>query len=167
MSHPRRIYPSKRIEDMNADEFRRYYGEQPLVHTRPALAVGILVNRAGKILLGKRISEHQGGMYSCPGGHVELWESLEEAAARELEEECGKELRFKNIRFIDIMNTPYKEEGKHFFVAMFVVDWISGEPSNMEPEKCAGWEWHDWCQMPRPLIQGVEKLYQKYGPEAL
>lgn len=173
MSTPRRIYPGKPISEMTTDEYRRYCVEQikefdkPTGHTRPALAVGIMVHRYGKILLGKRISNHQNGMYSCPGGHVELWESLETAAIRELEEECGKELLFKNIRFLDIMNTPYKEEDKHFFVAMFVVDWVSGEPINMEPDKCAGWEWHNWCRMPRPLIQGVEKLWQKCGEKAL
>ncbi len=131
----------------------------------PKIAVGVMVHRQGRILLGKRRSQHQDGRYSCPGGHVEMYESLRDAAIRELHEECGTGMMIHNLRFVDIMDTPYPEEGKHYFVAMFVAEWALGLPWNQEPDKCEGWNWFPYNSLPNPLIQGVQKFVEEYGPE--
>jgi 8-oxo-dGTP diphosphatase len=36
------------------------------------VGVGVLIEKDGKILLGKRISSHGSGTYNLPGGHIEL-----------------------------------------------------------------------------------------------
>jgi 8-oxo-dGTP diphosphatase len=133
----------------------------------PKIAVGVMVYRQGRVLLGERVSDtHQGGKYSFPGGHVEMFESLEVAARRELREECGTAMLTGAFEFVDIIDTQYPSEGKHYFVAMFRTPWLQGLPWNEEPEKCRGWSWYHWNSMPQPLIQGVRKLYDEYG-EAL
>jgi mutator protein MutT len=56
---------------------------------RPTVAVGILVLDGDRVLLIQRAKPPAAGKWSVPGGKVELGESLEEAALRELREETG------------------------------------------------------------------------------
>lgn len=57
-----------------------------LVH----VAVGVIVNADGKILIAKRpLSAHQGGLWEFPGGKVDAGETIEQALVRELHEELA------------------------------------------------------------------------------
>lgn len=57
-----------------------------LVH----VAVGVIVNVDGKILIAKRpLNVHQGGLWEFPGGKVDDGETIEQALARELYEELA------------------------------------------------------------------------------
>jgi ADP-ribose pyrophosphatase YjhB (NUDIX family) len=57
---------------------------------KPSLAVaGIAFDDAGRVLLVKRGRPPAEGLWSVPGGKVELGESLEEACVREMREETG------------------------------------------------------------------------------
>src|SRR6476619_2625198 len=54
------------------------------------VAVGVIVNKDGKILIAKRPEQsHQGGLWEFPGGKVEQGESLFAALQRELFEELA------------------------------------------------------------------------------
>jgi ADP-ribose pyrophosphatase len=53
------------------------------------VAVGVILLDGDRVLLVKRAHPPAAGRWSVPGGRVELGESLEEAAARELREETG------------------------------------------------------------------------------
>ncbi|EPQ26980.1 uncharacterized protein PFL1_05615 [Pseudozyma flocculosa PF-1] len=56
----------------------------------PRVGVGVLVlNERGRILLGKRTGSHGAGTLALPGGHLELHESFEDCAIREVLEETG------------------------------------------------------------------------------
>jgi 8-oxo-dGTP pyrophosphatase MutT (NUDIX family) len=64
-------------------ELRTLVGHRPLL----LAAAGVIVrDRAGQILLQRRVDDDRWGI---PGGALELGESLEEAARRELAEETG------------------------------------------------------------------------------
>lgn len=57
-----------------------------LVH----VAVGVIVNADGKILIAKRpLNAHQGGLWEFPGGKVDDGETVEQALVRELYEELA------------------------------------------------------------------------------
>ena len=57
-----------------------------LVH----VAVGVIVNADGNILIAKRpLSAHQGGLWEFPGGKVDAGETIEQALVRELREELA------------------------------------------------------------------------------
>lgn len=54
------------------------------------VAVGVLVDNEGRVLVSKRAADaHQGGLWEFPGGKVEAAESVVDALRRELAEELG------------------------------------------------------------------------------
>ncbi len=55
----------------------------------PVVAVGVIIRRDDRILLIRRAKEPAKGLWTFPGGAVELGESLREAARREALEETG------------------------------------------------------------------------------
>ena len=59
---------------------------------RPKVGVGVAVFQEGRILLGKRKGAHGDGEWGFPGGHLELGETVEECARRELFEETGMQV---------------------------------------------------------------------------
>lgn len=63
---------------------------------QPKLGVSASVWRDGKVLLVERAKPAK-GIWAFPGGHVELGETLEQAAARELHEETGMTARFTRL----------------------------------------------------------------------
>ena len=99
-----------------------------LYPARPILAASIAVFRDGRVLLARRGRAPMAGVYSLPGGAVEVGETLREAALRELKEEVGVEADI--LAFVDHVE-PIAREGDrvraHFVVAAFVGRWRRGE----------------------------------------
>jgi ADP-ribose pyrophosphatase YjhB (NUDIX family) len=95
---------------------------------RPILAASIAVFREGRVLIVRRGRAPMAGLYSLPGGVVELGETLREAALRELKEEVGVEAEI--VAFVDHVE-PIAREGanvrEHYVVAAFVGRWRRGE----------------------------------------
>lgn len=56
---------------------------------QPVLAVGIVVFHDDRVLLVRRAKAPSAGLWAIPGGRVELGETLQQAAERELLEETG------------------------------------------------------------------------------
>lgn len=132
-------------------------------HTRPAVGVANVITFNDFVLIGMRKGKHAGGMWGFPGGHLELYESFEEAAARETKEEAGIIVPKHNLKVWTVENTLFREEGKHYVVVFVVTRWTPdmGKPINVEPDKCEGWEWRDWYHLPQPLMPGIDQLLQK------
>ena len=131
-------------------------------YSRPAVGVGAIIVRDGKVLLGLRKGAHGDGCWQFPGGHLEYGESVEECARREVEEEVG--LSLTNVTTGPFTNDVFSAEGKHY-VTLFVVGEASGEPTVMEPEKCAEWRWFSWDNLPEPLFLPIHNLLkQGYCP---
>lgn len=63
----------------------------------PVLAVGAIVLEKGQMVLVKRDHEPALGQWSLPGGRVEWGETLEEAVAREVREECGIDVDLEGL----------------------------------------------------------------------
>ena len=55
----------------------------------PRVGVGVIIVKAGKVLIGERKGSHGAGQYALPGGKLEWKETWEECARREVLEETG------------------------------------------------------------------------------
>jgi 8-oxo-dGTP diphosphatase len=117
---------------------------------RPKVGIGvIIVDRTGKILVGKREGSHA-NYYSIPGGHLELGETFEEAAVKEVKEETS--LTITDPKVICVTNNidTFNKEGKHYISVSLVVHNFMGNPKAMEPEKCREWFWVNPKELPEP-----------------
>ena len=121
------------------------------------VGIGLLVIRGQQILLGKRKGSHGEGEYGGPGGHLEYGETCAETALRELSEECGDDIKVKNLRMLCVTDI-LKYLPKHYVDIGFVADWVSGEPQIMEPDRVESWGWYDLDDLPSPLF-GAEDNY--------
>ncbi len=95
---------------------------------RPVAAVGAIVFREGKVLLVRRGVEPSAGLWSIPGGAVELGETLHEALVREVKEETGLEV--KPTRLVDVYNTIVEREGRiqyHYVIIDYLCEYVSGD----------------------------------------
>ena len=73
------------------------------------------------VLIGKRKGSHGAGTYWLPGGYLELGESFEACAARELKEETNIKLDDEQFGFLPfVSNNVMARESKHT-VTLFMV----------------------------------------------
>lgn len=110
---------------------RQYVGTKPLI--LPG-AVVIIRNNNGEVLLQKRPE----GRWGLPGGLMNLGESFEQVAIREVLEETG--LHIQNLRLLAVFSgedTYVKgENGDEFYsvTAVFITDQVKGEIQFETPE---------------------------------
>ena len=135
-----------------------------IIKQRPKVGVGIGVLRNGHVLLGKRKGSHGSGCWSFPGGHLEFGETVEECARRELLEETG--LRARSC-LLGPWTSDVIEGTKHYITLFVFVDQFEGEPQLTEPDKCEGWQWVAWDELPLPLFEPIPSLIEKMGIDAL
>ncbi len=116
---------------------------------RPTVGVQAAVFRGSLVLLQQRANVFGAGTWGLPGGHLEFGESFEDAASRELAEECG--LHAVELRTVLPHNTPYKQT--HYVqIAVEVLDW-HGEPEIREPDRCTGLRFFPLSHLPQPLFE--------------
>lgn len=126
-------------------------------HAQPQVGTGvIIVNGEEKILVGKRQGAHS-PFWSILGGKVDIGETFEETAVREVKEESNIDI--KNPKVVVLLNDldTYRKEGKHFIsIILLATEW-SGEPMIMEPGKCAEFRWVDPRHLPEPHFDASRK----------
>lgn len=128
--------------------------------SNPRIGVGVFIRKDGKFLIGKRkgAKDHGDGEWHLAGGHLEFGETPEECACREAEEETG--VQITNVKFLAMTNDVFGAE-KHYVTLFMVGDYKSGEVRTCEPDKCEGWEWVSWEEVPRPLFLPIENLIKQ------
>lgn len=116
------------------------------------VGVAVFVVKDGKFIMLQRQGSHAAGTWSLPGGHLEFGESFEQTAEREVEEETG--LTINNIRFGGVTNDYFSNEDKHYVSIWLIADWVSGEATIVEPDKCQAMDWFTFDTLPSPLMEG-------------
>jgi 8-oxo-dGTP diphosphatase len=109
--------------------------------TRPYLAVSAAIFRDGRVLIVRRGRPPAHGLYTLPGGGVELGETLEEAIIREVREETGLEivpLELVGFRQAIVRDAEGRVE-RHYVILPFAARWIQGEISLNEELAEAHW----------------------------
>ena len=98
------------------------------------VAVGILIDDAGRVLVTRRAPDaHQGGLWEFPGGKVEADETLLEALTRELREELG--VSVEAAEALMVLEHDYGDKQVRLGVHR-VTRW-SGEPRGVEGQPLA------------------------------
>jgi len=109
--------------------------------TRPIVAVGAVVVKAGKVLLVRRGQDPSRGLWSLPGGAVKSGEGLKEAVAREVKEECGIEVSVGDV--VDVLDRIYADpEGRiqyHYVIVDFLASWRRGRLKAASDISDAAW----------------------------
>lgn len=85
----------------------------------PTLGLGVFVFRSRsdlRFVFGRRKGSLGAGTYSLTGGHLELGETFEEGARREVREETGLEV--EGVRFLSVVENFFggrgDGEGRHY-----------------------------------------------------
>ena len=96
----------------------------------PILAVSAAIIRDGKVLIVRRARPPATGVYTLPGGGVEVGETLVEAVVREVREET--ELVIDPVALAGYREAITRDgDGRierHFVILPFAARWIAGEP---------------------------------------
>lgn len=92
----------------------------------PKLVAGAVFELDEEIILVRRDIEPGYGKWTFPGGFVERGERAEAAAEREALEECGVEIRAKEIIGL------YSYEGQVPAIVVFRADLVGGEPAPLD-----------------------------------
>jgi ADP-ribose pyrophosphatase YjhB (NUDIX family) len=97
--------------------------------TEPSFGVGAVIIESGKVVLVRRGQPPLDGRWTLPGGLVELGESIEQAAVREVEEETGWLVRVvKDLALFDFIERD--DEGRvryHYVLADFLCAYVRGK----------------------------------------
>jgi 8-oxo-dGTP diphosphatase len=125
------------------------------------VGIGLFIVRDGKVLLGKRKSKHGKGEYGGPGGHLEYMESFEDCALRELREEAGPDIIITRLDFLCVTNLMAYAP-KHYVDIGMVAEWVSGNPTVMEPDKIENWEWYPIDALPTPRFGCLNNYLTAY-----
>jgi len=137
---------------------KRLYPENPIV------GIGAVIVKGNKVLLIKRAGDPGRGLWSIPGGLVELGEKIKDAVRREVKEETGLDVRVGEIANVTEIITR-DEEGKvkyHFVIVDFFAEVLRGELKPSSDALEAKWvEFKDLRKY--RLTETVERLFKKLG----
>ena len=131
-----------------------------LVH----VAVGVIVNADGKILIAKRaLSAHQGGLWEFPGGKVDAGETIQQALVRELREELAIDV----LTSKPLIQIRHHYPDKSVLLDVHKITQFTGEPCGNEGQPV---QWVDAKELNkfefpaanRPIISAVN-LPEKYA----
>jgi ADP-ribose pyrophosphatase YjhB (NUDIX family) len=109
--------------------------------TRPYLAVSAAIFRGGKVLIVRRGRAPAKGVYTLPGGGVELGETLEQAVIREIREETA--LDIEPVELVGFRQAIARDAAgrveRHFVILPFAARYIGGEIALNEELSEADW----------------------------
>ena len=86
----------------------------------PKLAVAVLLNDGGDLVLQRRKIDPGKGKWTFPSGYVERGERVEDAAVREAAEETGLEVRINGLLGL------YSHTGNPVALAVYTADAVGG-----------------------------------------
>lgn len=148
--HHHKAHAAKKSKKNLKKSFEEFY------KNRNHFAATLVMDNMGKILLGT----HSKGGLAFPGGHVEPNESMEDAALREMKEECGATGRLADKIW---SGTCEGNQG-----TVWLAEIAHGAPKNTNEIKT--WKWYEMDQIPweklreccvPPLKDFIQKRFGK------
>ena len=107
--------------------------------SRPVPAVRVVVRDSeGRVLIVRRAADSTDGSSWClPGGKVDYGDTVEQAAARELEEETG--LIAQDLRFLFYQDSLPPEPGRMHCINLYLECRADGQPTLNEESTEEAW----------------------------
>ena len=142
---------------------RQYIGHQPII--LPG-AVVILLNDHNEVLLQKR---NDGG-YGLPGGLMEMGESLEETAKREVLEETGLEIdELKLLGIFSGADYYLKMKNGDELYSLTAVYYSRKQSGVMRIDlsESSAMEYYPLTALPKDLIESYRNYIEPYIPKML
>ena len=100
----------------------------------------ILLKKGNYIALAKKLRGFGADLYNGYGGKLEEGESIEEAAIRELQEECDVHAEIKNLQKVGVINFYFIQKPEHDQqVHWFILKDFDGEPKGTEEMSEPNW----------------------------
>ena len=123
----------------------------------------ILRDSEGRLLLQQRQNTgYMDGHYDCAcSGHVELGETLEEAALREVAEELGVSAQPQDLRLVHVCHNYLRQPYYANFV--YELDRWEGTPEIREPEKCSDLSYFAPDALPEKLSPTLRSVVESGG----
>ena len=93
----------------------------------PLVGVGAVIVHQDRVLLIQRGTEPARGVWSIPGGLIEVGEMLHEAVVREVREETGLEV--EPVELVELLDRIFREDNRiryHYVIA----DYLSEDRCN-------------------------------------
>ncbi|HAJ28242.1 MAG TPA: NUDIX hydrolase [Syntrophus sp. (in: bacteria)] len=114
---------------------RREYPQKPIV------GVGAIVIKEGRVLLVKRAAAPSRGLWAIPGGSLELGETLQGGAEREIFEETGIRIRAgAPVYTFDFIEYDTKNRLQyHFVIVDMEAEYVTGEVQAADDALDARW----------------------------
>lgn len=114
---------------------RREYPKKPIV------GVGAIVVKDGKVLLVKRAAAPSRGLWAIPGGSLELGETLQSGAEREILEETGIVIKAgEPVYTFDFLEYDAKDQLQyHFVIVDMEAEYMAGEVKAADDALDARW----------------------------
>lgn len=113
-----------------------------LYPSAPMVGVGVVTfNDEKKVLLVKRGNEPSQGLWSIPGGLVQLGERVRDAGVREVKEECNLDVEPEDvISVVDLILKDKEEKVKYHYVLIdYLATYIGGNLMPQSDVTDAGW----------------------------
>lgn len=131
---------------------RRPIYENPI----PATCV-VVLNSRDQVLLVKRSAMPKAGQWCLPGGFLELGESPETGALRELTEETGLEGKIDTL--LGVVTTPSKQYHSALMVSYLITEY-KGRPSPGDDASAV--QWFDYTQLPTVAFESHRMFMRRY-----
>ena len=108
---------------------------------RPFIAVGAAVCRGDCVLVVQRAREPSFGVWTVPGGLIDLGEEMAQAVAREVREECGIAIEVGDIvgAIDNIVRDADGAVRYHFCIIDYAARYLSGELEINDELSGAAW----------------------------
>jgi 8-oxo-dGTP diphosphatase len=130
----------------------------------PRVGVGAIVIKDGKVLMVKRAAPPNKNLWAIPGGMLELGETLQQGAEREIFEETNIRIRAgKPIFTFDLLERD--NEGRvyfHFLIVDMEAEYLSGEIKAASDALDADWVTPEECQI-LSLTSNTLRMLEELG----
>jgi len=131
-------------------------------------AVAVVVTHARKVLFGRRRTGCGDFEWQLPGGWLEIGESPQQSARREVREETG--LLLCEMHFVGTTSNVFSPQN-HSLSLYFEAECVdAGSLIDREQDKCHGWEWRDWADVTDKLFLPLgllkQSVYRPFSSEA-